>query len=96
MLTATNEIQQGRYMGCSVEQQQLVNALFTCQRDIAVIQTELKNITHRFDKQEETLEDIKKILAEAQGGWRVFMLVGGFAATLGGFVAWLLSNVTVK
>jgi hypothetical protein len=39
---------------------------------------------------EEIKADVKQVLqqmAEAKGGWRLLMLVGGMSATVGGFIA---------
>jgi hypothetical protein len=35
-------------------------------------------------------------LTEARGGWRMLMLIGGAAASVGGFVVWVLSHVQMK
>jgi DNA integrity scanning protein DisA with diadenylate cyclase activity len=93
----------GRDMGRTVEQDQLVNAIFESRRDIAVIQNEQKNIIARFDKQEAsaaeqkaTLDEVKRMLDQASGGWRVLMMVGGMAATVGGVISWVISHVTFK
>lgn len=90
-------------MGRTVEQDQLINAIFESRRDIAVIQNEQKNIIARFDKQElsaaeqkATLDEVKRMLDQASGGWRVLMMVGGMAATVGGVISWVVSHVTFK
>jgi len=31
-------------------------------------------------------------MAEARGGWKLMMLLGGAAASLGGGISWVLSN----
>lgn len=96
MFTTNQTNEAGCDMGRIVDQHQLEDAIFKSQRDIAVIQNEQKNIISRFDKQEATLEEVKKILAEAQGGWRALMLVGGFAAALGGIVSYFISHISFK
>lgn len=38
------------------------------------------------------LDQVLLALSEARGGWRTLMLVGGAAATIGGFVTWAISH----
>jgi hypothetical protein len=33
-------------------------------------------------------------MAEARGGWKALMLIGGASASLGGFATWLLTHMT--
>jgi hypothetical protein len=40
-----------------------------------------------------TLQSISKTLAEAQGGWKVMMMVGGFGAAIGSLIAWVLNFI---
>jgi hypothetical protein len=40
-----------------------------------------------------TLQDISKTLAEAQGGWKMMMMVGGFGAAIGSLIAWILNFI---
>jgi len=35
-------------------------------------------------------------LAEAKGGWRTMMWLGGAAASAGGLISWALSHVQIK
>ena len=35
-------------------------------------------------------------MAEAKGGWRTLVFLGGAAASLGGAISWMLSHVTGK
>lgn len=39
------------------------------------------------------LSAIQTTLNEARGGWRVMMMVGGSAGTLGAALAWIVSHV---
>ena len=42
------------------------------------------------------LASINSTLSEAKGGWKLMMAVGGAAAAVGGFVAWIIEHVTVR
>ena len=54
---------------------------------------ELKVTNAQMQKQ---LEEIRSLLSEAKGGWRIMMLVGGACVTLGGFFAWAIQHIGVK
>lgn len=42
------------------------------------------------------LDSVASTLTEARGGWRLMMLLGGGAATLGGIISWFASHVATK
>lgn len=59
-------------------------------RELATHAAEIKHLQGDMDKMVEDMEEIKKAiieinktLSEAKGGWRVLMLVGGAAGTIG-------------
>lgn len=67
------------------------------QRDLGRLEGEVKAIKERLTeiaegqtKTTDTLADINKTLSEAKGGWKMFLMVGGFSAAVGGLVAKLL------
>ena len=39
---------------------------------------------------------MRDLLEQSKGGWRVMMLVGGAAATMGGAVSWLVQHLGGK
>lgn len=43
--------------------------------------------------QSETLNRISSQLAEARGGWKTLMLIGGAAGTLGSAATWVVSHL---
>lgn len=78
-------------MSATPEQQNTVN--------IAVMQTELTHLKSGMAdlkatnaQQNAKLDKIVDTLAEARGGWRTLMMVGGAAGLLGGFVNWIFSH----
>ena len=59
-------------------------------RELATHAAEIKHLQSDMDKMVEDMEEIKKAiieinktLSEAKGGWKVLMLVGGAAGTIG-------------
>jgi hypothetical protein len=43
-------------------------------------------------RQEATLNELLRTMHEAKGGWRVLLMMGGAAGTVGAFVTWALSH----
>lgn len=66
--------------------------------DIAVARLEVQ--VERLEKDMSEMRDdirfIRKKLDEAAGGWKVFMLVGGIGAALGGLIIKALSMILWK
>jgi prefoldin subunit 5 len=63
------------------------------ERELAVHETEIKHLQADMDRLVADMDDIKKTLnninttlAEARGGWRVLMMVGGAGGALGAVV----------
>jgi len=69
-------------------------------RELATHAAEIRHLQDNMDKLVADMEEIKRTLttinstlAEAKGGWRVLMLVGGSAAAIGGLAAELLPSL---
>ena len=65
----------------------------TTERELATHTAEIKHLQSDMDKLVADMEQVKnalleiqKTLAEARGGWRMTMLIGGAGATIGGFI----------
>jgi len=63
------------------------------ERELAVHETEIKHLQADMDRLvadmddiKKTLNDINSTLAEARGGWKVLMMVGGVGGALGAVV----------
>ena len=69
------------------------------ERELAVHETEIKHLQADMDKLVQDMEDIKKTLnsinhtlAEAKGGWRVLMMLGGAGGVLGSAVTYFIQE----
>lgn len=71
--------------------------------DLAVLENEVEHLTQAVAElkasnvaMQKQLEEIRSLLSEAKGGWRVMMLIGGAFMALGGFLGWAIQHVQVK
>jgi prefoldin subunit 5 len=69
------------------------------ERELAVHETEIKHLQADMDKLVQDMDDIKKTLAsinntlaEAKGGWKILMMLGGAGGVLGSAVTYVLQN----
>lgn len=71
--------------------------------DIARLQVQVEHLTAALGEMTKAVaaltakvEGIGDTLTEAKGGWRMLMLVGGAAGSVGAALAWIVSHVTLK
>ena len=61
-------------------------------RDLGRHDAQIENLEHDMRDIKKCVHDIKNILSEAKGGWKVLMLIGGLAGgTFGAAVVYILS-----
>lgn len=58
-------------------------------RDLGKHGAEIENLKAEVHAMRVDLSEIKQILSEAKGGWRVMMAVSGMAATVASGITWL-------
>lgn len=63
---------------------------------VAALQTQIAQITERQSRIDGKLDTVISELAAAKGGWRVMMLVGGAASSLGAGFTWVLQHLGGK
>ncbi len=59
---------------------------------VAALQTQMSDLKARQSAMDVKLDLVLDKLSEAKGGWRVMMLLGGAASTLGGVLTWVASH----
>jgi len=69
------------------------------ERELAVHETEIKHLQADMDRLVQDMEDIKKTLAainttlaEARGGWKVLMMLGGAGGMLGSAITYFIQH----
>lgn len=67
-------------------------ALTEAQIEIAVLKSQMQGLSTKLDKVEGTLEEVKNLLTEARGGWKMMMMLGGAAATFGGLMVYFFTH----
>jgi prefoldin subunit 5 len=60
-----------------------VRELATHAAEIKHLQSDMDKLVNDVEEIKKTLVAIQKTLAEAKGGWRMLLLIGGAAGTLG-------------
>jgi hypothetical protein len=63
------------------------------QAEVAELRRDQEQIMVLLSKMTADLSAVREQLAEARGGWRLMMGLGGAAATLGGFISWAVTHV---
>jgi hypothetical protein len=56
----------------------------------------LEKLDARMGSMEGRMESMERQLAEARGGWRTLVWLGGAAASLGAGISWVLSHVRLQ
>ena len=60
-------------------------------RDIGRMEANIKNLEMKVERLEGMLFEVHKAVTEAQGGWKVLLMVGGASAAVGAAVAKLVT-----
>lgn len=66
------------------------------QIDIGILQTQMTELRYGQAAMLEQLKDIQATLAEARGGWKALMVLGGFGAALGSVATYILQHFPFK
>jgi phage terminase large subunit-like protein len=61
--------------------------------EVAHLKLAVADLRDTNKQQNEKLDKVLAQLAEARGGWRTLMLIGGAAGTLGSGITWILSHL---
>ena len=70
-----------------------IKQLATHDADIKYLRQDTDQIVRSMSVMQADLRTIKETLAEARGGWRVLLLIGGAGGALGSAVTAWLSNI---
>lgn len=68
--------------------------LTQAQVDIGRLEEQVKHLASSVDRLNTSLIAVQETLAQAQGGWRTLMYIGGMGATLGAGVAWIITHLS--
>jgi hypothetical protein len=76
----------------STEQQNAIT-LAAVQVEVSYLKLAVADLRATNTLQNEKLDKVLAQLAEARGGWRTLMLIGGAAGSIGSGLTWLLSHL---
>jgi hypothetical protein len=66
--------------------------LAAMQVEVSYLKLGMADLKASYTQQNEKLDAVLAQLAEARGGWRTLMLIGGAAGSIGSAITWLLSH----
>lgn len=72
---------------------QTVRELATHSADIRHLQADMDKMTKDMEEIKDAIREISKTLSEAQGGWKLLLIVGGIGASVATFVTWFIDMV---
>lgn len=65
-------------------------------RDYGALEQKVAQLTADVHALKETVESMRDMMQQAQGGWKTLMMVGGAAAAFATGVSWILQHVSLK
>jgi|AraplaDrversion2_2_1032049.scaffolds.fasta_scaffold00773_62 hypothetical protein len=80
-------------MTTSMTEQQNAIALAALQVEVTYLKVAVSDLRATNTLQNEKLDKVLAQLAEARGGWRTLMLIGGAAGSIGSGLTWILSHL---
>lgn len=65
-------------------------------RDYGRLEAQVEQLTRDVHAMQKTMEDMRDLLQQATGGWKLLMAVGGAAAAAATGISWALQHVGLK
>lgn len=62
-------------------------------RDYGALEQKVAQLTIDVHAMKETIDGMRDMMQQAQGGWKAIALVSGIAGTVGAAIAWVASHV---
>ncbi|AWL03414.1 hypothetical protein ACFOHT_04940 [Massilia oculi] len=79
-------------MTTTTDQQNMI-ALAQLQVEVAYMKAAIARLDASNQELDQKLDRVLNQLAQARGGWRTLMLIGGAAGSLGSGLTWLISHL---
>lgn len=65
-------------------------------RDYGKMEAQVERLTRDVHELTQTVEEIRDMMQQANGGWRAVVLLGGIASAIGAAISWALSHIKVS
>jgi GTP1/Obg family GTP-binding protein len=65
-------------------------------RDYGRLEAQVEQLKNDVHALKETVESMRDMMQQAQGGWRTLMMVGGASAALASGFSWVITHVGFK
>ena len=62
-------------------------------RDYGRMEAQVEQLTADVHTLKQTVESMRDMMQQAQGGWKSIMLLAGIASTIGAVVTWFAANI---
>lgn len=79
-------------MTTAIDQQNVI-ALAQLQVEVAYMKAAIARLDASNQELDQKLDRVLNQLAQARGGWRTLMLIGGAAGSIGSGITWLVSHL---
>lgn len=68
----------------------------TPEERIAILETKVEALIDSIKEMSRDVKSTNETLLQAKGGWKLFMMVGGFSAAVGAFLGKFLPYIWIK
>lgn len=65
-------------------------------RDYGKMEAQVERLTRDVHELTRTVEEIRDMMQQANGGWRAVVLLGGIASAIGATISWALLHLKVS
>lgn len=64
-------------------------------RDYGKLEAQVEQLTEDVKLLKRTVEDMRDMMQQAQGGWRLIMMLSGIAGSIGAALSWAILHIRI-
>lgn len=65
-------------------------------RDFGRIEQRVETLTTEVERLSKSVHELTEVLQQTKGGWKLILIVGGFASALSAFISWVITHANFK